>query len=407
MWRWWAVLAVMWLAASAPAASDEPVRAVVLDARLGEHPDYTRFVVELSDQVDARAFHLTDPDRIVVDLPALDWKLTDPGRPSGKGLVKAYRYGVFRAGRARIVIDLKSPALAQELRWLTPEGDKGFRLVVDLRPVAREAFAAGAGWPQETAVPTQTASLPLAGPVDPAAPLTQGLPVIVIDAGHGGIDPGAIGASGLSEKEVTLAIAQTLRDRLQATGRYQIVTTRDDDTFLSLSERVAIARAAQADLFVSLHADSIDKPGVRGASVYTLSEKASDAEAEALAAKENAVDVLAGINIAGETPEVTSILVDLAQRETKGHAERFAAAVVTELGNRTQLVERPHRTAGFRVLRAPDVPAALVELGFLSNKDDEQSLASAEWRGRIAEGLQAAIDAHFAKPPGVTPASFP
>ncbi len=221
--------------------------------------------------------------------------------------------------------------------------------------------------------------------------------VVAIDPGHGGQDPGAISLGGDYEKRITLAIARALREELAALGRYKVVFTRNNDSFIRLRDRIAIARAAGADIFVSLHADTISNDAVRGLSVYTLSERASDAEAAALAERENKVDLIAGVKLAGETPEVSNILIDLIQRETMNNSARFASLLVEELQQQTTLLPRTHRFAGFAVLKAPDVPSVLVELGYLSNESDERLLLSRPHRQKLARGIARAIDRYFVR----------
>lgn len=218
---------------------------------------------------------------------------------------------------------------------------------------------------------------------------------VVIDAGHGGVDPGAIGHDGTYEKTVALAAAKALKQELERTGRYKAVLTREGDTFIRLRERIAIARRVQGDLFISLHADSIGDKSLRGFSVYTLSETASDKEAAALAAKENKADIVAGVDFTEQEPEVTNILIDLAQRRTMNYSARLAGYVVKEMKGQTALLKRPHRFAGFAVLKAPDVPSILVELGFMSNKDDSKRLNDPKFRATVAKGLRRAIDRYF------------
>jgi N-acetylmuramoyl-L-alanine amidase len=225
----------------------------------------------------------------------------------------------------------------------------------------------------------------------------------VIDAGHGGIDPGTLGRSGTREKDVVLNVARELRKALEGTGRYRVQLTRDTDVFIPLRERVNIARAVQADLFVSLHADANDHQDIRGASVYTLSEDASDREAAKLAEKENMSDVIAGVDLAGDNGPVASILIDLAQRDTMNRSVRFAERVLTSL-RRATLVRptSPHRSADFAVLKAPDIPAALIELGYLTNSTDESEMSKVAWRTRVAASLVAAIDGHFSGEAGLS-----
>jgi N-acetylmuramoyl-L-alanine amidase len=219
--------------------------------------------------------------------------------------------------------------------------------------------------------------------------------VVVIDAGHGGVDPGASGVDGTHEKDLVLALAKSLRDALEKSGKYVVVMTRDSDIFLSLKARVAVGRRARADLFISLHADSAPGSLVRGASVYTLSERASDKEAEALAKSENQSDIIAGVDLTNEADVVTSILIDLAQRETKNSAVKFAQVLVPELQRAGEVTQKSHRFAGFVVLKAPDVPSVLVEVGYLSNRQDESVMNTNRWRKRMADSIARAVDRYF------------
>jgi N-acetylmuramoyl-L-alanine amidase len=224
----------------------------------------------------------------------------------------------------------------------------------------------------------------------------DGRRVIVIDPGHGGIDPGAVGVRRTREKDVVLAFSLALRDRLKANPDYEVVLTRDTDKFLSLKQRVTVARQNQADLFIAVHADTVRGASVRGATLYTLSEKASDAEAEALAQKENRSDIIGGIDLGGSNEEVTDILIELAQRETKNHSTFFAKKAATQLQLVTHMTGKPTRSAGFVVLKAPDVPSVLLELGYLSNRADETLLMSPKWQAQVTQAMAMAIDAYFA-----------
>lgn len=390
------------LAANQVGPAKDPIAAlasqsapVVLSARLGEHPDKTRFVIELSDAVQARMFTLADPYRVVIDMPEVLWRVQDNDRPTGKGAVSSYRYGLFRKGTSRFVIDLNRPVRVDGPRILPPAGGFGFRLIFDLYPTTAQEFAAAAGWPQmdQAAVTADTTTRP-----------SIGKRIVVIDAGHGGVDPGTHGASGLVEKDLVLAVANGLRTALEATGRYKVQMTRDSDVFIPLRERVNIARAAHGDLFISIHADSNDHSEIRGASIYTLSESASDREAAKLAERENMSDVIAGVDLAGENSPVASILIDLAQRDTMNRSARFSQTALERLGGATLLQHSsPHRSAGFAVLKAPDVPAVLVELGYLSNEADEAEMRTELWRKRVAQALAAAVNKHFAQETAATP----
>jgi N-acetylmuramoyl-L-alanine amidase len=219
--------------------------------------------------------------------------------------------------------------------------------------------------------------------------------VVVLDPGHGGLDPGASSRSGTLEKDVVLAFARAVKENLEATQRYSVLMTRDSDSFISLADRVRFARRQHADLLIAIHADALRGPTVRGATVYTLSEKASDAEAQALAEKENGVDILAGVAHAEDSEQIAGILIDLTQRETKNSSVFLARRLVRQLKPVTLLTGHPHRSAGFRVLKAPDVPSVLLELGYLSNRADERLLRSTEWRRKMAKAMVGAVDSYF------------
>ncbi len=364
---------------------------VAIGLKLSETGKASRFTLEFSDPVDVRVFTLSAPDRVVLDMPDVLWRMPDPTRPSGKGAVKAYRYGQFRKGNARLIVDLNGPVKFSPPQMFPPEGGAGFRFVLDLSPTTAADFAAHAGWPADL----QVAS----APPRPASARrgTAGKRVVIIDAGHGGIDPGTHGQTGMLEKNLVLSVARALGKSLEATGRYRVQLTRESDVFIPLRERVNIARAAHGDLFVSLHADSNDHREIRGASVYTLSEAASDREAATLADKENMSDIIAGVDLSGENNPVASILIDLAQRDTMNRSVRFAERVISALPAVTAVQPAsPHRSAGFAVLKAPDVPAVLIELGYLTNAKDESEMATEAWRSRVAETISHAIDMHFA-----------
>ena len=386
--RWFFALAALWL--SGMVAHATPVANAV---RLGEHPEHTRFVLELTESVDYRLFTLADPYRIIIELPDIDWRLPQKAGIKGAGLVKSYRYGLFGKSRSRVVLDLFQPARVKAQFLLPPENGKPARLVLDLAPSTPDDFIASAGWPEDTA-PAKPKN---AEKVKDSAPVNtrDGRFVVVLDAGHGGVDPGASGINGTHEKDIALDMVKAVQAELAKRKSYVVVMTREDDTFIALKDRVRAARGAKADLFISIHADSLDGGGVSGASVYTLSETASDKEAEELARSENEADVISGVDLAGETNEVTNILIDLAQRETKNRSVVFAQLAIPELARHTGVLKQPHRFAGFRVLKAPDVPSVLIELGFLSNSQDEEALTSPKWRKGMARSIAKAVDAYY------------
>lgn len=229
-------------------------------------------------------------------------------------------------------------------------------------------------------------------------PADARLPLVVIDAGHGGHDPGAINPlSGKREKDVTLAISRAIRDELVETGRVRVALTRDSDSFLVLQDRYGIARRMKADLFLSIHADAAENQEARGGTVYTLSEVASDREAQRLAARENKADVINGINLGGQDKEVSSILIDLTQRETMNVSASFARLLIREAKSNMILREKSHKFASFIVLKAPDTPSVLFETGYISNADDAAFLSSQDGRQKVARAVASAVQAHFAR----------
>jgi N-acetylmuramoyl-L-alanine amidase len=366
---------------------------VVISVRIGEHQDRTRFVVEMSDPVKLRVFTLANPNRVVIDMPEVLWRLQGPERPTGLSAVKAYRYGLFRPGDARFVIDLNTPVNAAEPMVLPPSDGYGYRVVLDLFPTTQPKFEQNSGWPADLRAREAAAEASLAPSVPTAKP--QHKHVIVIDPGHGGIDSGTTGVDGLREKDLVLDEGRRLAKVLQKRG-YIVHLTRDSDIYIPLLERVNISRGYQADLFISLHADSNPDSSVQGASIYTLSEKGSDKEAAALASKENQSDIVAGVDLSGNNSSVASILIDLAQRDTMNRSSRFANTAVTELSRATDVLSRtPHRSAAFVVLKAPDVPAVLVELGYLSNAHDNGQMETDAWRNGVASAIADAVDSHF------------
>jgi N-acetylmuramoyl-L-alanine amidase len=286
------------------------------------------------------------------------------------------------------------PFLIDKAFVLEPRDDQPARLVVDLVPTDEKTFQAKL---KETKLPEQASAGSMTLP-EPPVRAPDAKPVVVLDPGHGGIDPGTSSADGVTEKEVVLAFAKSLKAKLEATGRYEVYLTREDDTFLPLRERVEFAQKKGAGLFLSIHADYFPQQTDKatGATVYTLSEQASDEEAKELAAKENFSDALAGIALPSDSDEVVAnILIDLAQRETQNRSTVFARSIVGELAG--NLHTKKLRSAGFRVLKAPDIPSVLLEIGFLSNPDDEKHLVSDAWRDRMGDSLVEAIDGYFAK----------
>ena len=370
------------------AADDFPLAS---DVRLGGDDTQTRLIVDLSRKVDVRAFTLANPYRVVMDMPQVTFQFPPKVGEAGRGLIKAFRFGLVMQGGSRMVIDLARPAQVDMAFVLDPIHEQPARLVLHLTATDRESFmrslALESGAPQRS---------------KPEAPVeTKGngdsRPLIVIDPGHGGIDNGTRAASGEMEKTIVLEFSLLLRDKLEKIGKYRVLMTRSDDTFVALGDRVQFARARQAALFISIHADALRRRegDAQGATVYTLSERASDARAARLAEAENKADVIAGLDLSSEEKDVAGILIDLARRETKTFSVQFAQTMVGALKNAARLHQHPLKSASFVVLKAPDVPSVLVELGYVSNKADLKSLISTEWRDRTADSIVQAVDAFF------------
>lgn len=380
----------------APAVAAQPK---VLAVRTGDHGFMTRFVIEATEPLTLRYFTLASPDRVVIDLPRVGWRVPANAGKKGAGLIAGFRFGpqgaAKRGGTSRVVLDLRAPAGVKKFFVIPPRDGRGYRFVLDLEKVSRTVFLGSVGAARVVPLrPVHGRSLVRPPVTNPARPLARH--VVAIDPGHGGIDPGTTGARGVREKQVTLAVARVLKRHLEATGRYRVTLTRDRDRFVRLRQRVAKARDSNAELFISLHADAIKNRRFRGVSVYTLSEVASDKEAEELAAKENKVDLIVGMDFSDKSPEVTNILIDLAQRETMNYAAQFATLLLSELRGSVKVLRNSHRFAGFAVLKAPDVPSVLVEMGYLSNATDEKLLSSAAYHRKLAATMTSAIDRFFA-----------
>ncbi|MFN3671663.1 MAG: N-acetylmuramoyl-L-alanine amidase [Bosea sp. (in: a-proteobacteria)] len=363
---------------------------VATDARLEQAGDVVRLTMALSQPVPIETSVIAGPDRIIVDLPSVNFQVQPGAARKSAGFVSAFRFGLFTAEKARIIIDLSHPALVVKAEMRQRRGGFG-ELVVEMKRASRSEFQAAAGRAGQHKVEAANVATGAAKLVaDPRQ-------LVVIDPGHGGIDPGAVVAA-IAEKSVVLAFGMRLKESLEATGRYRVVMTRDDDRFVSLGDRVKIARAAGADLFVSIHADSLTQSQeVRGATVYTASERATDAESARLAAKENQADAVGGLETAEEVQDVAGILMDLAKRETRTFSSVFARNLVEKLGASVKMHKVPLRSAGFKVLGAPDVPSVLIELGYMSSPRDAELLNSEAWRRQAVSAVGAAIEDYFVR----------
>jgi N-acetylmuramoyl-L-alanine amidase len=385
----WPVCAV----AQMPLPGMSDATPVAIDARLAGDDKQTRLVIDLTQKIDVRAFTIADPYRVVIDIPQVNFQFPPKTGEHSRGVVKAFRFGLVMRGRSRIVVDVTGPVRVTRAFVVEPAEGQPARLVVDLAPVDRETFLRAAAI--DNRLPR--AADPPAVHDDPAATAGDTRPVIALDPGHGGIDTGTHAPSGEHEKNLTLGFAMALRDKLEKTGKYRVVMTRSDDTFVPLADRVRFARARQAQLFISIHCDALARGGgaADGATIYTLSDQASDAEAQRLADEENRADIIAGVNLAAEPDDIADILIDLAQRETKTFSAVFARSVATEFKNVSRLHKNPLRSAGFRVLKAPDVPSVLIELGYVSNPADLRQLVSDQWRLRASEAVAQAVHTYF------------
>uniref|UniRef100_Q07MB9 N-acetylmuramoyl-L-alanine amidase AmiA n=1 Tax=Rhodopseudomonas palustris (strain BisA53) TaxID=316055 RepID=Q07MB9_RHOP5 len=373
---------------------------VVSDARLAGDDRQTRFILDLDKNVPLRAFALADPYRVVVDLPQVSFRLPAGAGANGRGLIKAFRYGLVMPGGSRVVLDLAGPARIEKSYVLEAANGQPPRLVIELESVDRTTFVQSLSADDRPELRSGNGVVAIAmAPHSVPAAVEDDRPVVVLDPGHGGIDNGTQAASGVAEKALVLDFALALRDRIEAAGKYRVVMTRTDDTFIPLGERVRIARTHSAALFVSIHADALPRGegDAQGATIYTLSDRASDAEAERLAEKENKADAIAGVNLTEEPTEVADILIDLAQRETKTFSNHFARTLVKEMKSAARMHKNPLKSAGFKVLKAPDVPSVLIELGYVSNKGDLQQLVSESWRIKTVGAVAQAIDRFFGK----------
>jgi N-acetylmuramoyl-L-alanine amidase len=376
------------------ASADEVIKPLELrEFALAGDSLKTRMLFHLNSEAQPKLTLLRGPHRLVIDLPSARFRF-DADALKPRGLITDIRYGALEAGSSRIIVTAKGPFKLTDFDLVPNEeqaAKASHRLVFDLEATSEDAFDAALA--EQTVT---TASTPAAGAAGSplravtAAPANKRF-TVVVDPGHGGIDGGANGVSGTVEKEVTLAFAQELRDQLAKAGDIEVHLTRDGDQFLRLDERVRIAREHAADLFISIHADTIRLKGIRGATIYTVSDRASDAESALLAIRENLSDELAGIEVPDEDHQVADILVDLIRRETHAFSMGFARVLVQELRDTVTLINNPHRFAGFRVLRAPDVPSVLLELGYLSNESDEKQLRDPKWHARAASGIVDAV----------------
>lgn len=408
---------IVWLLVPTVALAEATVR----DIRLAPIGDGTRVVIDVSRKVSYRHLKLDQPDRLAIDLPEVAWLVPQSIGAQTVGVVDGYRFGRFQPGVSRLVFDIEGPFEVEDVFVLPPIDGHGYRIVTDL--VAAPAGTNGTELsevngnrlpailngshdaellerPRPKDPPPEVQTAAFSGGVravpapKPAFPPARRM--VILDPGHGGVDPGAIGVSNVKEKHIVLEIAHRTRRKLEALGRYQVVMTRRDDSFVRLRERLDVARHSDGELFISLHADSLPQaPAVRGAAVYTLSERASNQEAAELAAKENRADILGGIDLSEHESLVRQILIDLAQRDANNRSIRLAETMMDELDDVTRMARSRRQQAGFVVLKSPDMPSVLLELGYLSNELDERRLQDGGYQDQLAAAIVEAIESYF------------
>lgn len=386
-------VAILWLLACiiagfAPAKAFSADRLAAFAARIAGDDARTRIVMDFDQKPETTVRYIGNPDRIVVDLPATVFAFPADALVA-RGLFRDIRFGSIDATHSRIVLTTARPAKLVLTDIRTNDEGQGFRLILDAEMTDNDTFSklvASQAWEADA---YNNGKSPR---IEQAAPATDGEFLIAVDAGHGGIDTGATGkTTNTPEKTVTLGFARALAAELNRQKGVKAFLTRDGDTFLSLSQRVTLARQKGANLFISLHADMLGQANIRGATVYTISDKASDHLAEAAAARENQSDEVGGVDASAEPQEVSDILADLTRRETQAFSIAMAKSVVTSFDGQINLINNPHRFAGFRVLQAQDVPSVLLELGFLSNKEDEKLLLDPAWRGKVVKLIAEAV----------------
>ena len=377
-------------------AADSAAASGITSMRIGQGVGSVRIVFDADRKFDYKVFLLNEPKRLVID--TFDVKVSSEIEKyvDKNNLVTKTRLGSVGTDGIRIVFDLQKPAIVKKAFMLAPQSNFGWRFVIDVSIASEREFSSKVG--SKYALSNENS---FAGSYSSSsskssskAKTVNKKKIIVLDPGHGGKDPGAIGYSGVYEKNITLAMAKELKVILEKEG-YKVHLTRSTDIFIPLRDRVKIARKYNADLFMSIHADSAVNRSAKGLSVYTLSETASDKEAAALAERENKADVVAGLNLLEHSKEVSDILINLAQRETMNRSSEFASFMVQEMRKSVKLRDNTHRFAGFAVLKAPDVPSVLLEMGYLSNRTEERLLKQKDYRRKLAVSTSKAVEKYF------------
>lgn len=364
----------------------DPEQSAITDVRRGG----AEVTLSLSQALPWRIFTLDSPRRLVIDFREVDWTGIDANALDQANNVSAVRVGNFRPGWSRLVADLEKPMIIETAELSVDPNLSDAVLSIKLKRSSAEDFAAISGPPDD---PLWDLQAPSVSPLTRSNKPDWAPTVIVLDPGHGGVDPGAE-RDGIVEKELVLQFARELRDVLRRSGNFEIVLTRNEDTFVSLERRVAIAHEVHGDIFLSLHADTVEEGVATGATVYTLSDVASDAASQYLAERHDRSDVLAGIDITGTDDQVAHVLLDLVRQETAPRSERLARAMVLGMqGSVGDLNRKPYRQAGFSVLKAADIPSVLIEIGFLSSAQDRAKLRDPAWRLSLANGIRDGLNA--------------
>jgi len=354
----------------------------------------TRFFLDLDREISVQTFYMDSPNRIVIDLQETQFNLPDGGELIPAGLISNIQMGRIGKGRSRIVLTLYKPAeiINASIEPLDDSGNYRFLLDIDVTDSIRFARLLNT----QRQIIGESGSVANKGDRLKPQEKVEGRFTIVLDPGHGGIDGGAVGKNGTREKDIVFKFAKLLRTKLEKLGPYDVEMTREDDVFVSLRQRLDFNRRTKGDLFISVHADSLKQTYVRGSTIYTLSKKASDQLSEELAKSENRVDLVAGLSLPEEETEVvTDILADLTATETKKFSKRFSTLLVKELGPKVKLIKNPQRSAAFGVLKAPDVPSVLIELGYLSNEEDERLLNDDGWRQKATDAVANSVTVFF------------
>lgn len=365
--------------------------------RIGQGVGNIRIVFDADRKFDYKVFLLSEPRRLVIDTYNVPVSSKIEKSIDKNNLVTKTRLGSVGVDGIRIVFDLQKPAIVKKAFMLPPQSSFGWRFVIDVAIASEREFTSKIGSKYALSNDNSFASSYSSSSSSKSASKAVAVnkkKIVVLDPGHGGKDPGAIGYSGVYEKNITLAMAKELKTILEKEG-YKVHLTRSTDIFIPLRDRVKIARKYNADLFMSIHADSAVNRSAKGLSVYTLSETASDKEAAALAERENKADVVAGLNLLEHSKEVSDILINLAQRETMNRSSEFAAFMVQEMRKSVKLTDNTHRFAGFAVLKAPDVPSVLLEMGYLSNRVEERLLKQKDYRRKLAVSASKAVEKYF------------